>query len=183
MTRKKDKVLRKSGQRAEKPVQETRSQDISYRFELVPYNLANNIHADASAFLINKKYKEIFGEGRNRDQDGLPWKCGVLKLSYGPRTIYRLFAGGQHLKLDQHKVGLTQLSINALNFNHPENAGNGYFLKVRKAPPVVGRFLLYWQHPDNAVRVAFKAAIWLTIVSIVGGWLFATMMTSIIRNG
>jgi hypothetical protein len=115
-------------------------------------------------------YKKLFGKGFERGHKSQPHKRGIVNVSVEQdgkqRAVYLLFRGANALSITTTEALIHPRTLSRLGIDATEQA----HVTVSAAKPVVGRFLHYWQHPDNATRVAFKVGcvgVFLSLLTLV----------------
>lgn len=111
---------------------------------------SENNFKDDVAYLENSNYRKIFGK-TFKNQKNLPWNRGILKISAGELTIYRLFASGNNYGITQSEIGLSKLSLTILGIETKDDID----IKIQKG----NKFNFYWDHPEHYQRVAFKISL------------------------
>lgn len=119
--------------------------------------------------LVSLAYKELFGIGFGKGAKSQPHKRGIVKVKNheesGLRVVYLLFRGANYLGTDKTRALVHPRTLSRLGVNRNGNTK----VTISAANPLIGRFNHYWQHPDNATRVAFKigaAGIFFGIISL-----------------
>jgi hypothetical protein len=112
-------------------------------------------------------YKALFERRFIRDDRARPWKRGIVKLrgpggSESVRLLYRSAPAkglGSEVAVvhDRTLDRLTALVGGALSSDARDDSSTiGFALVATGEPQLSGRFLFYWDHPDDQARAAFK---------------------------
>lgn len=123
--------------------------------------------------LTNEKFKELFGSKFLRDRNAAPWKRGIVILTNGDRKILRMFYGGNSFKLTKEQIGLTHGSLNQLGIGNKKDAV--YCIDMKPAKPFIGKFMFYWQHPVDQVRISFKGAFYYCAIALIASAVFSLL--------
>lgn len=101
------------------------------------------------------------------EDGGKPWKKGIVLVEFRPdpearlRRALRLYQGGP---IHADCAMLYVVTHRQLGIPRGESSGA---IRVRRAPPVLGRIWFFWQHPRHEVRVSFKLGAVALLVSII----------------
>jgi hypothetical protein len=131
------------------------------------------------AFIISQNYEKIFKKKFIQDQFGLSSKKGIIRITYKNRSLYRRFYGGNSRNIKDEQIGLSLESIYNLFGN---DSFNKQQVDIKPVKSLIGKFLFWWNHPVDATRVAFKAALYYTILSLVLGSIISLIITYFTKN-
>lgn len=116
--------------------------------------------------LSNEKYEKLFGTPFIKGEKAAPWKRGILVIKNGKYKISRMFYGGNSLGVSKEKFGLTTGSINQLNISDKDIKNDSSCITIEPAKPFIGKFIFYWEHPVDSVRIAFKGAFYYCLIGL-----------------
>jgi hypothetical protein len=115
-------------------------------------------------------YKQLFKRRFAQDDRAQPWKRGIVKMrpAIGNGSIRLLYRSapikGLGLEVavahDRTFDRLAALARGATSQdNHRDQETRGFESIATGEPRVSGRFLFYWDHPDDQARAAFKLGV------------------------
>ena len=107
--------------------------------------------------LENNKYKEIFGKylGDSKHKSS---KRGVVKITMGKQSLYRLLQSGNSHGIKNDVCGLHKYDYFGLGLGKTNN-----FVEITAG----NRFWFYWYHPHDPTRLSFRLPLFSIIISII----------------
>jgi len=117
-------------------------------------------------------YADLRGRTIASGSDGLPWERGVVVIERvsgkSRRRIRRLFHGANSAGVGKDSIGLDATALYSLR----AEPGDTVLLRLSIAgnpfSAAVDRVLFAWDHPDHAVRIAFKLGALGVAISLTG---------------
>jgi len=112
---------------------------------------------DERVFLENHHYKNIFGKTYS-DEEYLPSKRGIVKISLNNRKIYRIFSSANSKSFNNDMIGLSIISLQQLGIGNEQEKN----IKLSKG----NRVCFMFNHPNHSIRIAYKISLFAIAFSL-----------------